>query len=99
MTDLNLMHDWTLIDIQALWSDGTAVINLRSSSGEHVIVVSGLTKLNMTSEYPWGKSVSINCFGECDISEEKSHKLSIEMQSGDIILIEAESIKLPNLGK
>lgn len=93
--DLNLMHDWTLLDVLCQWNERTAILNLRSSNGENAIFISGLKKLNMTSDHPWGNSVSINRFLECDLPKDKTHKLSIEMQSGDLILIEAEVIKLP----
>ncbi len=89
-----LMHDWVLLDILCQWSDQAAVLNLRFSDGDHKIVVHGLKKLEMAADYPWGKSVSINRFIQCDLLENVPHNLSIEMQSGDIISIEAELIDI-----
>lgn len=89
------MHDWTMIAIHFDWTTGRVVVELRNRSSMNVaIVAEGVSRLHVPRLQDWGPSVSINQVrGPTDIGGGK--RLSVEMQSGDIIEISASSFVLP----
>jgi hypothetical protein len=87
------MHDATLLSVSVDWSAGTAVVRLlRDVDGKPEVSTfeaRGLRHLDLARRQPWGPSVSVNTL-EC-----LSGRLSIEMQSGDLIVVEADEIVSP----
>jgi len=89
------MHDWTLIAIHLDWTIGRVVIELRNRRSINVaLVAERVSALHVPRLQDWGPSASINeVKGPTDIVGGK--RLSIEMQSGDVIEICASSFILP----
>jgi hypothetical protein len=88
-TDLEL-HDATLEKLSLDWGVGSAEVSLKTAGGIVLVRASGVTKLLCPRLYPWGPSSSVNqvrgprALGGASI-------LEIEMQSGDVIVLEAAS--------
>ena len=80
-------HDATLLSVTADWSAGTAAVHLRVAAAEQPIVITagGVRDVRVPRQQPWGPSVSVNSL---DLT---LTRLTIEMQSGDTIVIDAES--------
>jgi len=89
------MHDWTLNSISIDWQSGCAVCRLEGPDAQASLVANGLRELRLPRKFSWGPSVSVNrVTGPIQKSAGLS-LISIEMQSGDIIEIEASSFNLP----
>jgi len=89
------MHDWTLVAIHMDWAAGHVRIELRNRKSVNVtLVAEKVSKLHVPRLQAWGPSVSINeVTGPRDIGGSK--QLLIEVQSGDVIEIAADSFILP----
>lgn len=86
------LHDATLLRVQAEWAGGIAAIELERAPGVVVIVTArGLREFSMTRRHEWGPSVSVNG-AEIDTSDSGEYSLTIEMQSGDKIVVRAERL-------
>ncbi len=79
------LHDATLIALRVNWEDGTCVADIEHGTlGSCVLTFSAVSHLTLPRKQSWGPSVSINSF-----SMPSSGQYEIEMQSGDVIRIEA----------
>jgi hypothetical protein len=84
------LHDATLIEVRLNWGDGTCVAEIdHRSLGRCVLGFSAVSHLTLPRKQSWGRSVSINSF-----SAPGSGQYEIEMQSGDLIRIEATEMVL-----
>jgi hypothetical protein len=84
------LHDATLIAIRVNWEDGTCIANVEHGTlGSCVLTFSALSHVTLPRKQSWGRSVSINSF-----SVPSSGHYEIEMQSGDLIRIEAAEMTL-----
>ena len=93
--DLDL-HDATLIAVHVLWAEGTCTMTVRYSRlSECTLAFAGVSNMTLPRTQPWGRSQSIN-----SATERKKGQYEIEMQSGDLITIEASefSLSLPKTG-
>ncbi len=88
---MNNMHEWTLIDITSHWADRSVTLGFSSQDGHKEILATNFSKVLVPRNDPWGASVSVNTA----ILSNGDKRLSIEMQSGDTIEIEAQSIEMP----
>ncbi len=90
------MHDWTLISISFNWKGGDATLHfLNSESNSATLLAHGVSMLIVPRKLEWGRSVSVNSVkGPFDLADGKM-KIEVEMQSGDVIEIVAETIMLP----
>ena len=84
------LHDATLVGIVIGWAAGTAVINLWISTGPALITCEGLSQVNVARHQPWGQSASVD-----GIEAAITGSLNAQMQSGDLIQIDATRITLP----
>jgi hypothetical protein len=90
------MHDWGLISLLFDWKTGRATLSFETyEQGIVLLVAEGVSDLHIPQLKEWGPSVSVNevrgPFGDMnDLA-----KLEIEMQSGDVIRIEAISFNFP----
>jgi hypothetical protein len=90
------MHDWTLLSILYEWKAARVTLSLRTEGPEQLLIVAdGVSHLHIPQTKPWGPSVSVNKLHELPASSDKGRKLEIEMQSGDVIQIEAEIFNFP----
>jgi hypothetical protein len=91
------LHDATLVALRAEWGDGLAVVCLVLGApweGPWQIEASEVRRIVCPREQPWGPSVSVNEVRLSDRSAEGCQTLEVEMQSGDILRIEARSFQI-----
>ena len=91
------LHDATLTKILLDWPRRVAEVHLRTPTAPSrlaVIIASGLEQFTVPRFAPWGESSSINSTRIEVSADQRSRKLEIEMQSGDMILIDAADIRL-----
>jgi hypothetical protein len=83
-------HDATLVAVHVNWADGTCTVEVDHwTFGICVLTFSAMSHLTLPRKQDWGRSVSINSF-----SMPSSGQYEIEMQSGDLIKIEAAEMTL-----
>lgn len=87
------LHDRVLVAIRFEWRAGTVVFDLSERGPAHRIVLQGVTNLACPRNLEWGPSTSIN---EATLTGEigQSIKLEIEMQTGDVLTVEAKSMNI-----
>lgn len=86
----NQLHDATLLELELSWKSGDASLKVRSVS--KLITKIGLrstTLVECPRRFPWGPSVSINQVRGPAPTEDGSLRLEIEMQTGDLLILEA----------
>ena len=83
------LHDSVLLRLSVDWEVGVLSIDLRLAQSDVTIRASGLRKLSIVWAFPGTASRPID---RVDVGHEK---LSIEMQGGGHIRIEAASIEVP----
>lgn len=86
------MHDWTLINIDYNWAGKVCLLSFRDSSSElKEVKAIGVLNVNIPHVEEWGSSSSVN---EVSGPEQKGNVqyMDIQMQSGDVIHIEASEI-------
>lgn len=85
-------HDWTLIDVVFQWAQASVTVALDGPSSRSVVLAEGVSLLEVPRENPWGRSVSVNRFLIADRPDREGQFLEIEMQSGDVIRVDAKKI-------
>ncbi len=80
-----------LRDVKVDWSGGALSAAVDTAAGRGEIVAVGLNVFRCTHHQPWGPSASIN-FVTSRSTGANISELRLEMQSGDLIEIEATSI-------
>ncbi len=86
-----------MLSILFEWKVARVTVTLRTSKSEVVaIVANGVSDLRIPQMKEWGPSVSVNQIRGPFRLENGRHKLEIEMQSGDVILIDASDFKFPS---
>jgi hypothetical protein len=87
------MHDAVLLSVGLDWEKGVGRISVRTARGSGSLVVEGVRSLVCPRQFPWGRSVSVN---EVAIRKspapEEGLELTVEMQSGDVLLMVGSSI-------
>lgn len=85
------LHDATLESLDLHWSSGEALVRIRTDDTarpQRILVATAVRRLVYDRQMPWGFTVSINEIrGPTAMGED--FVLEIEMQSGDLIRIEA----------
>jgi hypothetical protein len=90
MTEHPSLHDATLVSLRVNWADGTCIAEVEHGTlGRCVLTLSAMSYLTLPRKQSWGRSISINSF-----SMPSSGQYEIEMQSGDLIRIEASEMTL-----
>ena len=92
------MHDWTLRGIEVDWQrDATRVtVRLKAPHGPETITAQKVREICVPRANSWGPSVSVYEMTGPDVRPDGSARVSIEMQSGDVIEIVAEEFGLPS---
>lgn len=83
-------HDATLRRLPCDWAAARVSIELTTADRDVVIEATGLSRLEVNHREEWGPSVSVNTVLR------RNHRLDIEMQSGDMITVEALRFTLPD---
>ena len=93
------MHDWTFSSLSVDWKTGDAsLVFLNPESQPAPVVIRGISLLNLPRKREWGMSVSVNSVSGPVALADGNVRIEIEMQSGDLIEIIADSILLPSGG-
>lgn len=91
------LHDATLESMELFWSSGEVLLRIRTGDPTHpqrVVVASAVRRFACDRQLPWGVSVSINeVRGPVPVGDDAS-VVEIEMQSGDLIRIEAAAFNV-----
>lgn len=92
------MHDWTLVSILVNWGKSAVTITLKNyESKEILLVAEGFEELRVPKRAEWGESVSINEVTGPTKLDNGNYHLTLEIQSGDKIEIEARAISMPEI--
>ena len=84
------LHDATLLAVRVNWADGTCIVEVdHGTLGLCLLTFSSMSHLTLPRKQSWGRSVSIN-----SLSMSSSGRYEIEVQSGDLIIIEASEMIL-----
>lgn len=91
--DVMNLHDATLVSIAIKWDRRVdAEVEFRDEGPKLVkLECRGLRNLICPHEAPWGPSVSVNRIQGSTMESESLSRLEIEIQSGDVLVIEAET--------
>ena len=89
------MHDWTLVSVFVDWLNNTVNMTFKNVIKEEQIIVNGFTELRIPKRGEWGASVSVNDVTGPTLLKNGNYFLSLEIQSGDQIEIEAKDIVMP----
>jgi hypothetical protein len=93
---MNRMHDWTLRSILYEWEQARVTFSLQWREEDTMaLVAEGVSDLHIPHLKQWGPSVSINEVRESCDGSIGSRALEIEMQTGDVIKIEAADFAFP----
>ena len=85
------LHDVTLIGLSLDWASGTVVVSLLSEGPvpkDIQMECARTASVSCTRQLPWGRSVYVNKV-QIAGGDGGAKKIEIEMQSGDVISIEA----------
>lgn len=89
MSVWNGFHDATVVTIELQWETGELTIRVRTADGPYTIVATGVRNFICPRAHPWGPSKSI-----MEIDEPVDGVLTIRMQSGDDLVIEAANFSV-----
>lgn len=95
MEDIDL-HDAVLENIIVNWEAQTVILRLGEFGTRKKIDITAhdFTNLSVPRDNPWGDSKSINNTTSPKLQENGNYLYTIEMQSGDVIEIEAKSFEV-----
>jgi hypothetical protein len=92
------LHDGTLTKLEVIWESGAATLYVQTGSNalqSARIKALELRRLDCPRCQPWGLSVSINAVrGPTMTDDGTAKRLEVEMQSGDVIVLEAAEFEL-----
>jgi hypothetical protein len=91
-TDLPNLHDSILNSIHLDWESGDLRAQIQRDHFDITVVAQSLISLDCPRHKPWDPSIYINSAVLDD--GERAQTLTIEMQSGDLIRIEAKHVSL-----
>jgi hypothetical protein len=84
------LHDATLVDVHFEWAEGRCTMTLRHSELSNCcLTFTGVSNLSVPRAQSWGPSRSINA-----AYQRNTGQYEIEMQSGDLIEIDAVDVTL-----
>lgn len=89
------LHDATLERVELVWDSGQALVHLRADTGALMIRALRTKRVECSRLEPWGSSVSVNeVRGPARSPDGSGQRLELEMQSGDLIVLEADEFVL-----
>jgi hypothetical protein len=87
------LHDATLETVTFDWPTGVVEVRLRTASGYVVLRAVAVERLSCPRLNPWGPSSSVNEV-RASANAAGGQVVELEMQSGDLITVEAASFTL-----
>lgn len=92
--DIPKLHDATLLDVSLQWGEtATVTVRFHRHADRVVLRVSDVKLLHCPHENSWGPSVSVNEVRSLLGSAEGLHRIELEIQSGDTILVEGRVVE------
>lgn len=88
------MHDWTLLAADYDWPSARVTMRFRTAVGDTTLVASEVADLHIPQRRSWGRSASVNGADLLVGTGQDAQTLRIEMQSGDVVTIEAAVIEV-----
>ena len=91
-TDWKHLHDASLIDITIDWAEGTSILQFAvdfNGYSSAKLIAQGTAEFHCPRQHPWGESVSVN-----EVRFPSPNAIEIEMQSGDVIRMNAHRFSL-----
>ncbi|MEG0171097.1 MAG: hypothetical protein RSC45_08075 [Acinetobacter sp.] len=89
------MHDWLLLSIDVDWIQSNLKVHLKNTQSEDkILLAEEFTAFQLSRKNEWGKSVSINQIINFSTLKNGNSFIQIEIQSGDLLEIEAKNIQL-----
>jgi hypothetical protein len=90
------MHDWTLLSITYEWKTARVVMSFETTQGRtESVSAEGVSDLRVPQKNAWGRSVSVNKVKGPHEDANGRKTLEIEMQTGDVVMIEALTFRIP----
>ena len=89
------LHDAVLESINFFWESARVIVKLgtcEEPSRNVEILCDKVSGLSCPAKNPWGPSIYVNEVAGSNAADSGNFRLEIEMQSGDIIVIEAVEI-------
>jgi hypothetical protein len=86
------LHDSVLLSIEVFWPQGIARLRFRSAAGGVSFSIAQFTFVECPRRLPWGSS---ECVNEVRVVADPSGsgvKVTVEMQSGDSVLVAGAGI-------
>lgn len=93
------LHDAALLGLRGVWTASEVVMDLVPAQvgewwGQRIrLVWSGLERLHVPHELPWGRSDAVNAHGR------EGQRFWFEMQSGDLLEVWASRLRIDRLAK
>lgn len=88
------MHDWTLSSVKFDWETAAVTLRFQTADGPRALALSEAIDLHVPMHQSWGPSVSVNRAEWAPGLGDAIQTLRIEMQSGDVITIDAAAFDL-----
>jgi hypothetical protein len=86
------MHEWTLIALLFEWKEARVTLTFLNQNAANVsLIAEKVSVLSVPKRNEWGPSVSVNTLEGPILQSDGTSVLRIEMQSGDVIEITADS--------
>jgi hypothetical protein len=97
-SSLSELHDSTLLGLTLRWAEGEVVLSFQTGiAGRESLALRarGVHKLCCPRQFPWRPGVSVNSIRESESpSLPALRELTVEMLSGDEIVVVAESFQI-----
>lgn len=91
----NALHDATLERVELVWASGEALVHLRADTGAVLVRARRTKRVECSRLEPWGSSVSVDDVrGPVSSPDGSGQRLELEMQSGDLLMLEAGEFEL-----
>ena len=91
-----MLVDWDLVTVTFDWETKRVALVLSYWQHDHVeLIANDCVDIHIPGRNEWGPSVSVNSFDGPSEVENGNKRLTIEMQSGDVITIIARSFDMP----
>jgi hypothetical protein len=93
--DVPNLHDATLLGLSLQWGKKAELTARFRSHGHRILTLKVLdvTLLHCSHDNPWGPSVSVNEVRSIAGPRAGLHRIEIELQSGDTMVVEGDGIE------
>ena len=86
------LHDAVLMEVRIDWAEHEAALHFRHVDGPLGATVHGFSRVVLPRDEPWGPSNSVYAVKTAR-SESGGVRLELEMQSGDVLVVEGISLE------